>query len=260
MYLKALFTCLTLIMATLSGASLAQQSPPTRTELIEFIGQIPELKGTREAMAQLGYKSPQLDLVVDHEQRLWNDKVIAGYVADRLIGLYNGNLPNGWAPEGLIAPLFDSGYTNLSRSDKIFYFKVQSAILNAMSVNECGLIIKGRMSERRLERTISRAEARLSADTLKRYYQLQRTAIRTGVSKAPKTLSPADSARIQEKLNAAVRSRIESDPNLKGVAAAMENMNRASTTNACQTGLLYYDTALSMKGRDLDHVLLYMNE
>jgi len=116
------------------------------------------------------------------------------------------------------------------------------------------------MSERRLDRAVSQAEARLSPATLKRYYQLQRAAIRSGVSKAPKTLSPADSARIQERLNASLRSRIEQDPSLSAAGAAFENMNRASAAGACQAGMLYYDVALQMKGRDLDHALLFLNE
>ena len=259
--LKALFAWLALSLALCSGVSVAQeQTAPTRADLIRFIGQMPELSGTREALARQGYQGRQLDLAVDHEEKLLNDKVIAGYIADRLIGLYNGNLPTGWAPDGLIMPLFATGYTNLPRGDKVYYFKVQAAILRAMPANDCGLVIKGRMSNRRLERAFGQAEARLSPDTLQRYYQLQRTAIRSGVSKAPRTLSPADNARIQERLNAAVRTRVETDPNLKGAGKALENMNRASSANACQAGLLFYDTALSMTGRDLDHVLLYLNQ
>lgn len=260
MHLKAIFICLTLGLALFGNMSAAQQQAPTRSDLIDLIGQMPELSRTREELSKLGYKGEQLDLAVEHEQQLLKDKVVAGYIADRLLALYNGNLPTAWAPEGLISPLFDVGYTNLSRSDKAFYYQVQLALLKAMPTRDCGLIIKGRMSERRLDRAVSQAEARLSPATLKRYYQLQRAAIRSGVSKAPKTLSPADSARIQERLNASLRSRIEQDPSLSAAGAAFENMNRASAAGACQAGMLYYDVALQMKGRDLDHALLFLNE
>ena len=260
MRLRAIFICLVLGLATSGTIATSQEEALKRSDLIELMGKIPEMSRVRERLEKQGYTGRKLDLAVDHETRLMNDKVVAGYFADRLIALYNGNLPPGWAPDGLIGPLFEAGYTNLPRREQVFYFQVQRSLLQAMETRDCGLLMKGRMTERRLERVLGSAESRLSADTLKRYYQLQRTAIRTGVSRAPRKLSPADSARIQERLNMALRARIEGDESLASVGAAFENMNRASAAQACQAGIVFYETALSLKGRELEHVLLYLNE
>jgi len=123
LHLKAIFICLTLGLALFGNMSAAQQQAPTRSDLIDLIGQMPELSRTREELSKLGYKGEQLDLAVEHEQQLLKDKVVAGYIADRLLALYNGNLPTAWAPEGLISPLFDVGYTNLRAAIRHFIIK-----------------------------------------------------------------------------------------------------------------------------------------
>ncbi len=260
MRLTVILTVMILAIFGSASFAVAQQPSVTRAELVELIGKLPELNDTKLSLQRQGFSGDKLALALDHENRMMRDKVIAGYIADRLLALNNGNLPSGWAPNGLVSPLFSSGYTNLSRGDKAFYWKVQRSLLAAMTTRDCGLIVKGRMNETRLERTISQAEARLSAATLKRYYQVQRNAIRTGVSRSPKTLSPADSARIQEKINQVLRARLDSDATLAPAAGAFDNMNRASAGAACQAGILFYDVALGLSGRDLDHALLYLNE
>ncbi len=257
MYPKIVLLCL---MLGLGGMAAAQDSPATREDIIELMGQLPDMSGMRERLTAQGFSGEKLALAEEHERRLMTDKAVTGYIADRLIAVYDGNLPRAWAPQGLIAPLFDNGYTHLPTSDKALYYKVQLAILNSMQPRECGLLVKGRMSEQRMDRLVGQAEARLSAPTLKRYYALQREAIRNGISRAPKTLSPADSARIQEKINETLRLRVEADPALRSIGSAFDNFNRAKPAHACEAVKLYYDVVLKMKGRDLQHALIYLHE
>lgn len=260
MYFKPLFAVLIVSLIGFSNPVQAQQPAVSRGELIELIGKLPELNGSKQALSRQGFKDDKLAIAFDHQNRLMGDKVVAGYIADRLLAVSNGNLPSGWAPDGLISPLFSSGYTNLSRGDKVFYWQVQQTVLKAMPTRECGLLVKGRMNEARTERVVGQAEARLSTSTLKRYYEIQRKAIRIGVSRGPKALSPQDAARTQEKINQTLRDRISSDPALAQVGSAFDNMNRASPANACQAGILFYDVALSLRGRDLENALLFLNE
>lgn len=260
MTFKTIVLCLCLGLGMLGSAAEAQNVKVTRDDLIELIGELPEMNGTRAYLEKQGFEGEKLQLGLEHERKLMNDKQVAGYIADRILAVYDGNLPSGWAPQGLLGPLFNNGYTHLSTSDKAFYFQVQKSLLQAMTTRDCGLVIKGRMSPRRLEQTVGKAEARMSTSTLKRYYELQRRAINMGVTRAPKTLSPTDSARIQEKINKDLRARIEGDPALKPAGIAFANMNRATPAQACQAGVLFYDVALDRKGRDLQHALLYLNQ
>jgi len=257
LYPKIVLICL---MLGLGGAAVAQSGPSTREDIIELMGQLPELNGMRERLAAQGFSGEKLALAEDHERRLMTDEAVTGYIADRLIAVYDGNLPRAWAPEGLIAPLFDNGFTHLSTADKTLYFQVQLAVLNSMRPRDCGLLIKGRLSEQRAGRLVGQAESRLSTSTLRRYYALQREAIRSGINRAPRTLSPADSARIQEKINETLRQRIEADPALRPIGAALGNLNRATPVHACGAAKLYYDVVLKMKGRDLQHALIYLND
>lgn len=246
-----------LVLGTPGGHAAAQESAALRAEIIEFIKQLPEISGTRERLIRQGFSGEKLELAVEHERLILEDRVVTGYIADRLIALYDGNLPRAWAPDGLIGPLFDNGFTHLSVSDMAYYFKVQLAMLQNMPVRDCGMVVKGRISEQRMERVMGQTEARLSAPTLSRYYGIIRKAIHTGVTRQPKLLSPADDARIQERINQKIRERIETDDSLD--ARTFEALGRASAQDACRAGSLFYEIVLEMKGRDLQHALLYLH-
>lgn len=259
MPVKALIAGLCMGLMCLVSPATAQSAQNTRNEIIRLLGQLPEIAPVRGQLMAQGFEGEKLALAEAHSKRIMTDPLIAGYIADRLIALYDGNLSAASATEGLIAPLYESGITHLPLRELVYYHKVQRVLLDGMSTRDCGMLVKGQMRPARMEDVLGRAEARLSARTLRDFYRIQYKAMRLGVTRAPKQLSPAESGRIQGVIFDTLRARVESDKNARALTNTFENFDRASNASACSAAKLFTDTVLDLKGRDLQQALLYLS-
>lgn len=259
MRLKMFLTCVFLGAACFGSLSIAQSTEPKRADIIRLIGQMPEFSQTREQLIRQGFRGENLAVAEEHARLILNDPAIAGYMADRVLALYSGNLPAESAAEGLIGPLYVSGITHLPEKELAYFYRVQRALMDGMSTRLCGLMVKQRLSARKLDEVMAQAEARLSTKTLKSYYRIQRKVLRLGVNRGPQRLSPSEEARIQAVISKLVEKRISDAANARSLKRAFENLDRATNAVACQAGKMISDAVLELKGRDLRHALLYLS-
>ena len=259
MPLKILIALFFMGLSTLAGPSAAQSARDSRDEIIDLLGRLPEIAPVRNQLIDQGFRGEKLALAEDHMRLMMNDKLIAGYIADRLIALYDGDLSGGVATEGLIAPLYDSGITHLPLAEMKFFHQMQRALLDGMSRRHCGLIVKGDMRPQRMEDILGRAETYFTIKTLRTYYRIQRKAVRLGVTRAPKQLSPIARARIERRISEALNARVQSVENGRAVARTFDNLQRASAASACDAGKLFADVILDLEGRDLREALIYLS-
>jgi len=259
MPIKSLITLVFLGVAVLVGPSAAQSAKDSREEIIALLGRLHEIVPIRDQLIEQGFRGEKLELAEDHTRLMMNDKLVAGYIADRLIALYDGDLSGLAATEGLIAPLYDSGVTHLSVEEMRFFHEMQRALLDGMSKRNCGLIVKGEMRPRRMEDVLGRAETYFSIKTLRTYYGIQRKAVRLGVTRAPKQLSPSARTRIEQRISEALNTRVQSVENGRAVARSFDNLQEASAASACEAGKLFADVILDLEGRDLRKALLYLS-
>ncbi len=258
MPLKPLIAAVFLGLVTMAGVGMAQTARESREEIIDLLGRLPDIAPLRDQLIEQGFRGEKLALVEEHTRLMMNDRVVAGYIADRLIALYDGDLSAGVATEGLVAPLYDSGVTHLSLPEMRFFHQMQRALLDAMSQRNCGLIVKGQMRPQRMEDTLGRAETRFSLKTLRTYYRIQRKAVRLGVTRAPRQLSPRDHARTERRIAQALRERVQSQENSRGLTRTLDNLAGARPAAACAAGKLFADVILEMEGKDLRQALLYL--
>jgi hypothetical protein len=258
MPLKPLIALVFLAFAIVAGPGATQTARDSREQIIELLGRLPEIAPVRDKLRDQGFRGEKLALAEEHSRLMMNDKLVAGYIADRLIALYDGDLSAGVATEGLIAPLYDSGITHLPLAEMKFFHQMQRALLDGMSQRDCGLIIKGQMPPQRMEDTLGRAETHFTLTTLRTYYRIQRKAVRLGVTRAPKQLSPMDRARIEQTIAKALRAGVAAEENAKPLARTFDNLDRARPVEACAAGKLFADVILDMKGQDLRNALLYL--
>lgn len=259
MPLKTLLTGLFLSVMCLVPPALSQSAQNSRDELIALLGRLPEIAPIRNQLVAQGFQGEKLALAEAHSKRVMTDDLIAGYIADRLIALYDGRLSAASATEGLIAPLYESGITHLPVKELVYYHKVQRVLLDGMTPRDCGLLVKGQLRPARMEDVIGRAEARLSARTLKEFYRIQYKAMRLGVTRAPRQLSPAEAARIQTVIFEAVRKRVESASNAKALSNTLENFERARNATACEAAKVFAEAVLDITGRDQQKALLFLS-
>ena len=259
MTLKTLLTGLFLSVMCLVPPALSQSAQNSREELIDLLGRLPDIAPIRNRLIAQGFEGEKLALAEAHSRRVMSDPLIAGYIADRLIALYDGRLSAASATEGLIAPLYESGITHLPVAELVYYHKVQRVLLDGMTSRDCGQLVKGRMRPGRMEEVIGKAEARLSARTLRELYRIQYKAMRLGVTRAPRQLSPADSARIQTVIFEAVRNRVEGASNARALSNTLENFERASNASACAAAKVFTDAVLGITGRDQQKALLFLS-
>lgn len=258
MPVKHLIAFVFLTFATVAGPGVAQSAKDSRAQIIELLGRLPEIAPVRDQLIAQGFRGEKLALAEEHSRLMMNDKLVAGYIADRLIAFYDGDLSAGVATEGLIAPLYDSGITHLGLSEMRFFHQMQRALLDGMSKRDCGLIVQGKMRPQRMENVLGRAETHFTLKTLRTYYRIQRKAVRLGVTRAPKQLSPRDRARIERQIGQALRARVQSETNATALARTYDNLEGAQPAAACAAGKLFADVILDMEGQDLRNALLYL--
>jgi hypothetical protein len=259
MPLKSLILGLFVGLLSFAGLGHAQSAKDSRDELIDLLGRLPEIAPARDQLVAQGFRDEKLALAEEHIRLLMNEKRVAGYMADRLIALYDGDLSAVAGTEGLIAPLYDRGITHLPLAEMKFFHQMQRALLDGMSQRDCGLVVKGQMRPRRMEDVLGRAETYFSVKTLRIYYHIQRKAVRLGVTRAPKQLSPKERSRIEQRISQALNARVQSEQDAGTLARTFGNLGRARPTAACEAGKLFADVILELQGRELRDALLYLS-
>ena len=236
----------------------AQQVDPNREDIIRLLARMDEFVPVEEEFKSQGFEGENLRLAMEQYRRVFGDREIAEYLADRLISAYAGTLPSAAEAGGLLGPLIDRGITHLPTRDLAYFYRVENVVFNALPVRECGLAVKQRLSDRRLADVTARVAARLNSPALEQYYRIQYDAARLGLTRQMRQLTPEQSARIEAKIGARIFAGNESEESLK-LIRIFENPRRATNRAACEAGRTIMSAVLTMEGQDLRDALLFFS-
>lgn len=256
--LVAIF-CLTLVLC-LPGPQAQAQSDVTRADLIRMLGRLYDDLPIREDLMALGFRGENLDLAVNQAQRVLRDPDVAGYVADRVLGLQSGDAPPpARAAEGLLWGLMDRGISHLPLRDLRYYYVVEQAVLNAMSTRNCGLAVRERMAPDRLADATARVAARLNTPALRTYYDIQLRAAQLGATRPPLRLSAARTQAAEQSIFEALARKIASRDDAEQLIRTFSRLDRADNRSACTAGRTFIDAVLTLEGRTLHDALIYLS-
>lgn len=253
--LISILFCLVLCVA---APVAAQQAPPERAEIMRLLQRMDEFVPIEAEFRSLGFEGENLSLAMAQHRRVFGDPEISGYVADRLLSAYSGALPSASEAGGLLGPLIDRGIGHLPTKDLVYFYKVETAVFQALPTRECGLAVKQRLSDQRLSDATARVAARLNTPALEEYYRIQYKAARLGLTRERVVLSGAREAEIEEKIGKVIFEGSESGDELE-LIRVFENPERASNRQACEAGRTIMAAVMSMQGGDLREALLYFS-
>jgi len=227
---------------------------------MRLLARIYDSESDNEHLVSLGFRGEKLELASKHFRNAMADPVIAGYIADRVLEVQNGQ-PTIEISEsgGIYWHLVDRGVSHLPQKELLYYFKVQRTVLGGLSRRDCGLAVKDYISSARMSDATGRAIARLNTPALKHYYRIQLKAARIGAKRAPVRQRPAQEAHIEAVIADAIISQLENDQNAHSIVAAIVNPRSVGNRQACTGGRIFMDTVLNLKGRDLHDGLIYLS-
>lgn len=246
------------VFALMSGGAEAQEQTVRKSDLVRLLGQLPEYTPIRRDMKALGFRGEKLDLAVAQIEKMLNDPMIAGNIADRVLAAQQPTVQSVEAG-GLFWPLVDRGLGHLPLRDMRYFYVVEQTMLKAMPERDCGLVIRERLSPARRAKVTGSVAARLNTPALKEYYRIQFRAAQLGATRGPARLTAADEARTVQKINAALARTLKGRNDARALQQAFGDLDHVGNRRACRVGRLFMDTVLAMEGRDLHHALILLS-
>ncbi|MCZ4352920.1 hypothetical protein O4H61_10385 [Roseovarius aestuarii] len=244
----------------LSGAQAQSQPEVTRADLIRILGRLYDDVPIREDLMAFGFRGENLQLAVDQAKRVLRDPDVAGYLADRVLSLQNGAAPPPThAAEGFLWGVMDRGISHLPLRDLRYYYLIEKTVLNAMSMRNCGLAVRERLSPEQLADATARVAARLNTPALRTYYDIQLRAAQLGAKRAPLRLSAARAEASEQAIFEALARRIASRDDAERLMRTFANLDRADNRSACTAGRTFIDAVLTLEGRTLHDALIYLS-
>lgn len=243
---------------TVWAAPQDEEITANRADIIRLLGELPDIAPIREELRAVGFRGANLELAVKQAELIYRDPILAGHVADQVIAAFQ-TPQSVQAAGGLMWPLVERGLGHLTTRELKFYYQVEQAMIKALSVRQCGLAVRDRLSDERFADVTSRTAARLNTPALKEYYRIQAKAARLGVQRQPVRMSAASITRVEERITARMTRSIEASNNPRALLLAMSNLERASNSQACAIGRLFMDVVMQLEGRALRDTLVYMS-
>lgn len=250
--------CVIWVMAGPVQAQTAGNAPPNKEDIVQLLLRMDEFVPIEQEFIALGFEGENLELAMAQHRRVFGDRDIANYIAERVLSAYAGTVPSASEAGGLLGPLIDRGIGHLNATDLVFFYKVENAVFRALPYRECGLAVKQRLSDERLALATARAAARMNSPALKRYYDIQYKAARLGLRNEQVILTGARKDRIEQKIGEALFAE-SGDADALKLVRVFENPARATNRQACEAGRVIMETVLTMQGRDLREALLYFS-
>lgn len=247
------------LLAGLAGPALpADRTDVGRADIMRLLSHLFSGPEMRADLQVLGFEGVKLDLAMEHISRTMSDPIVAGAIADRVLAAQSGGTDVAGA-NGVLWQLIDRGAGHLPPRDLHYYFKVQRTVLNALPVNVCGRLIRGRLPQAEMSEITSRAAANLNAPALKTYYRIQLQAARLGATRPPRMLDAASLDRAGRRIADALGAQLETRPDGNALKAAFGDIEHAGNAEACAAGRLFLDAVLSLRGKDLTDALIYLS-
>ncbi len=249
--MRVILTLCLIFMASLTYAA------PSKSDVSEFLARLYTAPALRAELQSYGFEGANLELAIGHVQRVMNDRVIAGKIADHIIAAGQGRLEVG-NTDGFIAPLVSSGLPRLSTRELSYYYKVEATVFGALPKRECGLALKGKLSPKAMTRVTARTAAKLNTAALKEYYRISFKAARLGATKPALVLSGRDAAQRAKKLVSVLEAEAATRSNGAALMRAYETNFQVSNNIACEAGLLLFDAVLKQPPRARHELLVFM--
>ncbi|MEQ9257839.1 MAG: hypothetical protein RIG84_01940 [Roseovarius sp.] len=249
-----------LLLLLVAPLGLSAQENLTRVgkpEIMRFLAQLPDYAPIEQDLRRIGFRDENLALAVAHAESFYTDPVIAGHIADRLIGFYAGE-PQPEMAKGLIWPLIERGLGHLPTNDLLVYYNVERAMIGAMPVHLCGRAVRNRLSPERFSDEITKVAARLHTPALREYYRVEVKAARLGARRPQVQLSRQQRARVETRVRAGLAELVDAHEQSGALRAAMRDIDSAPDARACEVGLLFYEAVMRLKGAERRAALVYM--
>ena len=253
--------CLAVLFAICGSQAMAQTTTikVNRAEMIRILGELPSAMPIRRDMEDLGFSGENLELAVTQASSFYKDPTIAGHIADQVIAAYT-NPSFQVETQGLIWPMVARGMGHLPLGELRYYYSVEQAMINAMSIRECGRAMRGRYSEKEYADAMSRMAARLETGALREFYRIEFKAAQLGAKRDPIELSEAKKREVGAAIDARLDALLDTEPDAARLRGAMQNLTRADNKNACRVGRMFYKAVMTLEGGDLRNGLLLIGQ
>ncbi|MEM6587665.1 MAG: hypothetical protein AAF641_04400 [Pseudomonadota bacterium] len=230
-----------------------------RSEMIRILGDLPSAMPIRQDLQSLGFEGANLELAVAQAGSFYKDPVIAGYIADRVIAAYTD--PSAVVEaQGLIWPMISRGMGHVSLSELRYYYSVEQAMINAMSIRDCGQAMRGEFSDKQFSDALSRMAARLDTDALKEFYRIEFKAAQLGAKRGAARLTEAQKRAAGAAIDVRLEALLQSEPDAERLRGVMLNLDRARNKDACRIGRLFYTAVLTLPQGDQRNGLLLLGQ
>ncbi len=253
-----LIACLFAICFVFAVPVAAQSNVPNRDDIIRLLARMDEIVPIEQEFVAQGFEGENLQLAMAQYRRLFGDREIGEYLADRIILAYQGQLPSATAAGGLLGPLIDRGIAHLPTRDLVYFYRVENVVFNALSVRDCGLAVKQRLSDQRLADATARVAARLNTPALRDYYRIQYDAAKLGLRREMKQLTPEETLEIEAIIGARIFEGTGEAETMK-LIRTFENPRGATNRAACEAGRAVMNGVLTLEGQDLRRALIYFS-
>ena len=221
-----------------------------KSDIVRVLEGLHELPGIAEGYRQSGYDEERTKIMLDHSRRIMANKGVSSFVADQLIAAQKGELTTARLG-GVVQPLIDRGLLHLPLKEQLYYLKVETTVIRALTKTNCGRVMKQTANPEAISRDNQRVVARLNIPAMREYLRIVRKAAFTGVSrKSPPRISEQTRKRVSDKFFGAVLERAKSENLMRQLEKSAVNMRSLSNNDACRIGLMFIDTALEYEGTD----------
>ena len=106
------------------AAATAQQQNVSKQDVVRLLEKLQLEQNNPDALEGLGFRGEKLDLMLDHGQKLAQNRVILEFMADKLIGAQSGAQPAD-ALGGLMTPLLRRGMPYLPIKEQRYFLNVE---------------------------------------------------------------------------------------------------------------------------------------
>jgi hypothetical protein len=221
-----------------------------KSDVVRVLESLHQLPGIAEGYQQSGFDAERTKIMLDHTRRIMANKGVSSFVADLLISAQKGELTTAQLG-GVVQPLIDRGLLHLPLKEQLYYLKVETTVLRALSKSNCGRVMKETVNPEAFSRDNQRVVSRLNTPAMREYLRIVRKAAFTGVSrKSPPRISDRTRQRVSDRFFRGVLERAKSENLMRQLEKSAVSMRTLSNNDACRVGLMFVDAALEYEGPD----------
>ena len=221
-----------------------------KSDVVRVLEGLHELPGIALGYRQSGFDEERTAIMLEHTRKVMANKGVSSFVADQLIAARQGQ-PTTNQLGGVIQPLVDRGLPFLPLKEQVYFLKVETTVVRALTKSNCGRVMKETINPETFSRDNHRVVSRLNTPALREYLRILRKAAITGVSrKAPPKISNATRQKVSDIYFSDVIERAQAENLMRQLEKSAESMRLLSNNDACRLGLLFVDTAIAYDGPD----------